>query len=137
MIGNDLAVTMAAEAGQLELNVMEPIIAFNLFQSIDIMRNGMMVLADRCISGINANRDVCRAYVENSIGIVTALNPYIGYENSTAIAREALETGRSVTELVMERKLLTREQIEGILSPESMIRPRHFPEEKTPGPKDA
>lgn len=137
VIGNDLAVTMAAEAGQLELNVMEPIIAFNLFQSIDIMRNGMMVLADRCISGITANREVCRNYVENSIGIVTALNPYIGYENSTSIAREALETGRSVTELVLERGLLTREQIEDILSPESMIRPRHFPEEKTPGTDDA
>ena len=131
VIGNDLAVTMAAEAGQLELNVMEPIIAFNLFQSIDIMRNGMMVLADRCVSGIEANRDICRAYVENSIGIVTALNPYIGYENSTAIATEALETGRSVYDLVLERNLLTREEIDRILSPEAMLGPRGWKTDQT------
>ena len=131
VIGNDLAVTMAAEAGQLELNVMEPIIAFNLFQSIDIMRNGMMVLADRCVSGIEANRDICRGYVENSIGIVTALNPYIGYENSTAIATEALETGCSVYDLVLERNLLTREEIDRILSPEAMLGPRGWKTDQT------
>ena len=129
VIGNDLAITMAAEAGQLELNVMEPIIAFNLFQSIDIMRNGMMTLADRCILGITANKDVCRGYVENSIGIVTALNPYIGYENSSSIAKEALKTGRSVYELVLERNLLTKEEIDRILSPEAMLHPRRWTEE--------
>lgn len=130
VIGNDLTITMAAEAGQLELNVMEPIIAFNLFQSIDIMRNGMITLADRCVLGITANKDVCRGYVENSIGIVTALNPYIGYENSSSIAREALKTGRSVYDLVVERNLLTKEEIDRILSPEAMLHPRRWTEEK-------
>ncbi|NOZ14193.1 MAG: aspartate ammonia-lyase [Acidobacteria bacterium] len=130
VIGNDLTITMAAEAGQLELNVMEPIIAFNLFQSIDIMRNGMMTLADRCVLGITANREVCRGYVEKSIGIVTALNPYIGYENSSSIAKEALKTGRSVYELVLERNLLTKEEIDRILSPEAMLHPRRWADEK-------
>ncbi len=130
VIGNDLTITMAAEAGQLELNVMEPIISFNLFQSIDIMRNGMMTLADRCVQGITANKDVCRGYVESSIGIVTALNPYIGYENSSSIAREALRTGRSVYELVLERNLLTKKEIDRILSPEAMLHPRRWTDEK-------
>jgi len=124
VIGNDLTVTMAGEAGQLQLNVMEPVIAFQLFQSIDMMRNSMAVLEERCIKGISANRDVCRKNVENSIGIVTALNPYIGYENSTMLAKEALQTGKPVYELVLEKKLLSREQIERILSPEEMVRPR-------------
>jgi len=124
VVGNDLTVTMAGEAGQLQLNVMEPVIAFQLFQSIDIMRNAMITLSDRCIKGITANRDVCRKYVENSIGIVTALNPYIGYENSSAIAKEALQTGKSVYDLVLEKGLLTKEEIERILSPEAMVHPR-------------
>jgi len=124
VIGNDLTVTMASEAGQLQLNVMEPVIAFQLYQSIDIMRNGMIVLANRCIQGITANREVCRRYVENSVGIVTALNPYIGYENSTRLAKEALDTGKSIYDLVLEKGFLTKEQIDRILSPEEMIRPR-------------
>ncbi len=126
VIGNDLAITFGAEAGQLELNVMEPVIAFNLFQSIDIMRNAMITLADKCVIEITANRDVCRSYVENSIGIVTALNPYIGYENATAIAKEALKTGKSVYRLVLEKGLLTREELDKILSPEQMVKPRHL-----------
>jgi aspartate ammonia-lyase len=84
----------------------------------------MITLADRCIKGITANRDVCRKYVENSIGIVTALNPYIGYENSSAIAKESLQTGKSVYNLVLEKGLLTEEEIERILSPEEMVQPR-------------
>jgi aspartate ammonia-lyase len=124
VVGNDLSVTMAGEAGQLQLNVMEPVIAFQLFQSIDVMRNAMITLADRCVKGITANRDVCRKYVENSIGIVTALNPYIGYENSSAIAKESLQTGKSVYNLVLEKGLLTEEEIERILSPEEMVQPR-------------
>ena len=126
VIGNDLTVTMAGEAGQLQLNVMEPVIAFQLYQSIDIMRNAMITLADRCIKGITANREICRKYVENSIGIVTALNPYVGYEKSAAIAEEALRTGKSVYDLVLEKKLLSKEEIEDILSPEKMIRPRRI-----------
>jgi aspartate ammonia-lyase len=126
VVGNDLTVTMAGEAGQLQLNVMEPVIAFQLFQSIDIMRNAMVILADRCIRGITANEQVCRKYVENSIGIVTALNPYIGYENSTMLAKEALQKGKAVYELVLEKKLLSKEELEKILSPEEMIRPRRI-----------
>lgn len=126
VIGNDLTVTMAGEAGQLQLNVMEPVIAFQLYQSIEVMRNAMITLRDRCIKGITANREVCRKYVENSIGIVTALNPYIGYESSTAVAKEALQTGKSVYDIVLEKKLLSKEKINKILSPEAMIRSRRI-----------
>lgn len=122
VIGNDLTVTMGAEAGQLQLNVMEPIIAFNILQSLKILTNAIKTLTHRCINGITANRAVCRAYVENSISIITALNPYIGYENSTRIAKMALETNQSVADLVLQEKLLSAEQLESILTPEKMIR---------------
>ena len=123
-IGNDLTVTLAAEAGQLQLNVMEPVIAFNLFQSVDMLIQAMIVLRERCIVGITANRDWIRFNLERSIGIVTALVPYIGYERATAVAREALETDRGVYELVLEKKWLSREELDDILSPASMTRPR-------------
>ena len=115
---------MAAEAGQLQLNVMEPVIAFNIFQSLKMLTQGINTLTQRCIQGITANRERCRQLVEHSIGLVTALNPYIGYENSTRIAKKALDTNRSVAELVLEEKLLTREQLEEILKPERMTAPR-------------
>ena len=124
VIGNDLTVTMAAEAGQLELNVMEPVIVQSIFESIEMLKNGMDTLRNRCITGITANEKRCREMVENSIGLVTALNPYIGYENSTEIAKEALENNRSVYELVLERGLLSKEQLDKILLPENMIRPQ-------------
>ena len=124
VIGNDLAVTIAAEAGQLQLNVMEPVIAFNCFQSLNMLTQAIRTLTNRCIKGITANRERCREFVENSIGIVTALNPYIGYENSTRIAKRALETNRSVMELVLEEGLLNQAQLEDILSPQAMTRPR-------------
>jgi aspartate ammonia-lyase len=124
VIGNDLTVTMAAEAGQLELNAMEPVIAFNLFQSVSMLRNACITLKTRCIEGITANRERCRDLLENSIGIVTALNPYIGYEQATALAKEALETERSVYALVLEKGILSQQEIEEILSPEKMTRPR-------------
>ena len=124
VIGNDLTITMAAEAGQLQLNVMEPVIAFNIFQSVDMLTRAITVLTNRCIKGITANKEHCRHLVENSIGIVTALNPYIGYENSTRIAKKALETEKSVMSLVLEEKLLSREELEDILTPEKMTRPR-------------
>jgi aspartate ammonia-lyase len=124
VIGNDLTVTMAAEAGQLQLNVMEPVIAFNCFQSLKMLTQGINTLTHRCIKGITANRERCRHLVEHSIGLVTALNPYIGYENSTRIAKKALETNRSVAELVLEEGLLTQEQLEDILKPERMTSPR-------------
>ncbi|MFA8299525.1 MAG: aspartate ammonia-lyase [Hyphomicrobiales bacterium] len=121
VIGNDLTVSMAAEAGQLELNVMEPIIVQSIFESIEMMKNGMKVLDRRCIRGISANESRCRELVENSIGLVTALNPYIGYENSSSVAKEALASGKSVYELVLERNLLTKEKLDTILDPKNMI----------------
>ncbi|MBM3382221.1 MAG: aspartate ammonia-lyase [Betaproteobacteria bacterium] len=121
VIGNDLTITLAAEAGQLQLNVMEPVIVFNLFQSMQMLPRAIKTLSRLCVSGITANPEVCRRYVENSIGLVTALNPHIGYENSTRIAKEALETGRSVFDLVLEHKLLSREKLENLLRPENML----------------
>ncbi|MBI5217328.1 MAG: aspartate ammonia-lyase [Bacteroidia bacterium] len=123
VIGNDLTVTLAAEAGQLELNVMEPMIVQSLFESIEFLKNGMDTLRIRCIEGIKANDKKCRWFVEQSIGLVTALNPYIGYENSSMIAKEALEKEKSVYELVLEKKLLSKEQLDQILAPENMIKP--------------
>ena len=130
VIGNDLTVTMAAEAGQLELNVMEPVIVFSLFESIEMLKNGMETLNHRCIKGITANEKHCRAMVENSIGLVTALNPYIGYEASSIVAAEALQTGRSVYELVLEKKLMTKKQLNMVLLPENMITPKVMGDKK-------
>jgi aspartate ammonia-lyase len=123
VIGNDLTITMAAEAGQLQLNAFEPIIAHSLFKSICHLRNGCTVLAERCVSGITANRAHLAETVKNSIGLVTALNPYIGYENATMIAREALATGRGVAELVLERGLLSADALTLLLTPERLTRP--------------
>jgi aspartate ammonia-lyase len=122
VIGNDLTVTMAAEAGQLELNAMEPVIAYNLFTSLDMLGRACRTLVKRCIVGITANREHCRQQVENSIGLVTALNPLLGYEKATEIAEEALRTGKSVVDVVLEKGYLSLEQIEKILSPHRMIR---------------
>jgi aspartate ammonia-lyase len=127
VIGNDLTVTMAAEAGQLQLNVFEPVLAFNIFQSVEMLRQGCIVLRERCIVGITANRDRIRQMLEHSIGIVTALVPYIGYERATALAREALESGRGVYELILEKEWLSRDALDEILSPEAMTKPRAMP----------
>ena len=124
VIGNDLAVTIAAEGGQLELNVFEPLIVQSLFESIEMLKNGMMTLKVRCIDGITANVDRCRELVEGSIGIVTALNPALGYETCTKLAKEALETNRGVYELVIEKKLLSKAELDDLLKPENMIKPR-------------
>jgi len=126
VIGNDISVTMAAEAGQLELNVMEPVIAYNLFTSLDMLGRACRTLAERCIDGITANREVCRRMVENSIGLVTALNPYIGYEKSSQVADEALKSGRSVYEIVLEKGYMSKAELDDILSPENMTRPRYI-----------
>ena len=117
VIGNDLTVSFAAEAGQLQLNAFEPIIAHSIFKSVNHLRAGCRTLADRCVVGITANREHLRKGVERSIGVVTALNPYIGYVNATEVAREALETGLSVYELVLEKKLLTKDQLDTLLRP--------------------
>ncbi|MGE5430823.1 MAG: aspartate ammonia-lyase [Syntrophomonadaceae bacterium] len=126
VIGNDLTVTLAAEAGQLELNVMEPVITQSLFESIEMLKNGMETLKYRCIEGITANEAHCRKMVEDSIGIVTALNPVLGYETCTELAKEALETNRGVCELVLEKKLLSREKLDELLLPEHMIKPQRM-----------
>ncbi len=124
VIGNDMTVTMAAEAGQLQLNAFEPIIAFSLFRSITHLRNACITLAKRCVSGITANREHLRRQVEHSIGLVTALNPYIGYEKATQIASEALHTGASVYDLVLSKGLLSKDELDEILKPENMTQPR-------------
>ena len=126
VIGNDVTITMAADAAQLELNVMEPVIVFSLFESVEWLMNGCVTLRELCIDGITANAEHCKRMVQNSIGIVTALNPHIGYKNSTAIAKEALETGASVYDLIIAKKVLTKAQIDKILLPENMIKPTKF-----------
>ncbi len=123
VIGHDVTVTLAAEAGQLQLNAMEPIIAYSLFSSLTHLRNACKTLEERCVRGITANREHLRRVVEHSIGLVTALNPYIGYDNAASIAKEALETGKGVYELVLEKGLLTKEKLDNILDPENMTRP--------------
>ncbi len=127
VIGNDMTVTFAAEAGQLQLNAFEPIIAHSLFKSITHLRQGCRVLADLCVDGITANRDHLAAAVRNSIGIVTALNPYIGYANATDIAAEAHRTGKGVAELVEARGLMTAEALAEVLRPDILTRPQMIP----------
>lgn len=124
VIGNDLAITLASEAGQLELNVMEPIIVLSLFENIEMLVNAMNTLREKCIVGITANPEVCRRMVYNSIGLVTALNPYLGYETSTMLAKEALQSGKGIYDLVLEHKLMDEEELNKILRPENMVHPR-------------
>jgi aspartate ammonia-lyase len=124
VIGNDVTVSFAAESGQLQLNAFEPIIAHSLFKSLAHLRSGCLVLAARCVKGITANREHLRRLVENSIGIVTALNPYIGYERASARAQEAHDTGRGVYELVLEKGWMTKDQLDDVLRPEVLTRPR-------------
>jgi len=121
VIGNDLTVTMAAEAGQLELNVMEPVITQSIFESIEMLKNGMMTLELRCIENITANEEVCRKMVQTSIGLVTALVPTLGYETCSQLAKEALDNDRGVYELVLEKKLLSKEELDKLLDPRNMI----------------
>lgn len=123
VIGNDVTVTLAAEAGQLELNVMEPIIAYSLFQSIGMLRNACFTLADKCVSGITVNADRCRELVDNSIGLVTALVPFLGYEACAEVAKEAFRSGRPVRALLLERGHVTPAELDRLMKPENMIRP--------------
>ena len=115
VIGNDVTISLAAEAGQLQLNAMEPIILFCLYRNIDMLTRGVRALTSRCVEGITANRDVCRRYVERSIGLATALTPVLGYERAAAIAKEALATGRGVGELALEHGDVTTEQLDELL----------------------
>jgi len=120
VIGSDLTVSMAAEAGQLQLNVFEPVIAACIFEAQTLFINAARTLRVHCVEGITANEDICRGYVDYSIGTVTALNPVIGYERATELAKEAMATGRGILDLVREKKLLTEEQIAQVLDPASM-----------------
>ncbi|HUH25799.1 MAG TPA: aspartate ammonia-lyase [Flavobacterium sp.] len=121
VIGNETVVSLAAEAGQLQLNVMEPIIALSLFDSIEIITNAMDTLRIECVEGITANVEHLKSEVQNSIGIITALNPIIGYKNSTKIAKQALEENRSVYELILEHKILSKEELDKVLDPKNML----------------
>jgi len=120
VIGNDLTVTMAAEAGQLQLNVMEPVIALCILEGQTLFLNGARTLRELCIDGIKADRDACRVFLERSIGIVTALNPVIGYDRATDLAAEAMKTGKGILELVREKKVLSEAEIRKVLDPRSM-----------------
>ena len=121
VIGNDTTVAFAAEAGQLQLNVMEPVIAESILESVTWLRNVIDILRAKCIEGITVNAEHCYDMVKNSIGIVTALNPYIGYKGSTKVAKEALETGRSVYDIVLEKGLMTQEKLDEALNPTAML----------------
>ena len=125
VIGNDITVTMAAEGGQLQLNAFEPIIAHSLFKSISHLAAACRTLSERCVRGITANRERARRLLDDSTALVTALNPYIGYARSSEIAREALASGKRVYDLVLEKKLMTREDLDAILRPEVLTQP-HF-----------
>ncbi len=122
VIGSDVTISMASEAGQLQLNVFEPIIVYNLFQSISMLCRAFETLSYKCIEGITANEKRCRDLVLSSIGLVTALNPILGYENSTKVAKEALESGKSVYDIVLEKNLITQNDLDNYLKPENMIR---------------
>ena len=126
VIGNDTAVCFAAEAGQLQLNVMEPVIVECILESQTWLINVMNTLRTLCVEGITVNAEHCQKMVENSVGIVTALNPYIGYKASTKVAKEALETGRSVYDLVLEKGLMTREKLDEALDPKAMTASHDF-----------
>ncbi|MGL4859335.1 MAG: aspartate ammonia-lyase [Enterobacteriaceae bacterium] len=123
VIGNDTCVTMASEAGQLQLNVMEPVIGQAMFESIHLLTNACYNLLDKCVTGITANKEICHNYVFNSIGIVTYLNPFIGHHNGDIVGKICAETGKSVREVVLERGLLTEEQLDDIFSVENLMNP--------------
>ncbi len=126
VIGNDVTVSFAAEGGQLQLNAFEPIIAHSLFDSLIYLKNGCLTLTEKCVKGITANKEHLTDMLHKSIGIVTALNPIIGYENASAVAKEAYETNRGVAEIVLEKGLLSKEQLDDILRPEVLTQPRWF-----------
>jgi aspartate ammonia-lyase len=126
VIGNDVTISFAAEAGELQLNVMEPIIAFCLFQSISMLTNACNTLRERCIDGITANAERAKDLVLNSVGIVTVLSPILGYETSAEIAAEALETGESIPSIVRRRGLLSEDILKQVFSIENLMRPKYI-----------
>lgn len=131
VIGNDVAVSFGAEGGQLELNVMEPVIIYKLFTSVRVLTRGMNTFREKCVSGITANEDHCKEMVYNSIGIVTALLPHIGYKNCSNVAKRALNEKRPVADLVIEMGLLNEAQVKEYLTPEHMCGQSAFKKRKT------
>ncbi|UTW64750.1 aspartate ammonia-lyase [bacterium SCSIO 12741] len=125
IIGNDVAISFAAEAGQLQLNVMEPVIAQCMFESIDLLSNALSTLSSKCISGITANAEHTRDMVYNSVGLITFLNPYIGHHMGDVIGKEAVTTGKSIRELILEKELLTEEELDRILDADNLMRPQY------------
>ena len=123
VIGNDMAVSFGVENGQLELNVMEPIIAYNLFSSMNYLANAVRTFVDKLLVGMEPDREQCQRWVDSSVGVVTALLPHIGYEQSAMLAKEAYNTGRPIREIILEKQILTEEQLNHIMSPEQMTRP--------------
>ena len=123
IMGNDTTITMAAEAGQLELNVMLPVLVYNLFQSITMLKNGVETFTENAIKGLEANRDRCEGLLENSVGIITAINPHVGYEVAARIAKKALKTGKPVREIILEEGVLTEDELDKILNPYEMTEP--------------
>lgn len=123
IIGNDTTITMAAEGGQLELNAFEPVLFYNLFESITSLTGAVKTLTENCIVDITANKERCRHLVEHSIGIITAINPYVGYEKAAEIANEALKSGESIRELILKNNLLDEKELDEILDPYLMIKP--------------
>ncbi|HEY1079890.1 MAG TPA: lyase family protein, partial [Bdellovibrio sp.] len=126
IIGNDLTITLAAEAGQLQLNVMEPVIASSLFESIKLLNSACKTLEEKCVVGITANAERCRGYVMNSIGIITFLDPIIGHAEGDKVGKICAETGKSVAEVVLERGLVTQEQLDEIFSIENLLNPKYM-----------
>jgi aspartate ammonia-lyase len=125
VIGNDTTITFASEAGQLQLNVMEPVIGQALFESISLLNNACINLTDKCIIGITVNKEVCEKYVFNSIGLVTYLNPLIGHHEGDIVGKICAETGKNVREVVLERGLLSEEQLDEIFSIENLMHPKY------------
>jgi len=121
VIGADTTISIACEGGQLQLNVFEPLVAYKLFTSINMMRRSFYTLADKCVKGITANEDVCMENILNSVTIVTSLNPILGYEKCSAIAKEALATNRRVYDIVLEQELFTKEELDELLLPKNMV----------------
>lgn len=124
VIGNDHTVALAVKAGQFELNVMEPVMVFNILQSLDILTNVVKVFREKCVIGITANRERCQDMVERSVGIITALVPYIGYENATKLAKEVMSSDKTVPEIISEKGIFTPEEMKKVLCPKNMTQPR-------------
>jgi aspartate ammonia-lyase len=122
-MGNDITVTVASQAGQLELNVMMPVTIYNILWSIEILTNGLREFDKRCVSGIKADKKKCLEYAERSISIVTALNPVIGYMKAAEIAKEAVKTGRSIIEVVKEKNILSGKELKRVLDLKKLTRP--------------